>query len=120
VETDDTYPTQLKKLPQGGATIETVFDSRDGQKLRLHYLIQKTGNAAKRAYGWGDSVFTYEIQGDQSIIFEVPTTHLKQRADIAVPFAYAWEGKKSLPMGVGGVVHRVYFLFEDVPSAALP
>jgi hypothetical protein len=119
VETDDTYPTQLKKLPQGGATIETVFDARDGQRLPLHYLVQKHANDARRAYSWGDSVFTYEIPSGQSIIFEVPTSHFKQRSHIVVPFGYAWEGNNSIAMGIGGVVHRVYFLFEDLPAGAL-
>ena len=55
VETDDNYPTQVKKLPQGGVTIESVLDSRDGLRLRLHYLIQNRGQGEtlKRAYGWG-------------------------------------------------------------------
>ena len=90
VETDDRYPTRIKRLPEGGATIESVLDPRDGQKLPLHYLIQKPGTDARRAYGWGDSVFTYEIPGGQSIIFEVPTSHFKQRSHIAVPFGYIW------------------------------
>lgn len=43
VETDDRYPTRIKRLPEGGATIESVLDPRDGQKLPLHYLIQNLG-----------------------------------------------------------------------------
>lgn len=121
VETDDTYPTQLRKLPNGGVTIESVFDSRDGQRLKLHYLIQnrRQGEAPKPAYGWGDSVFTYEIPAGQSIVFDVPASHFKRRFDIAVPFSYSWEGDNSIGMGVGGVVHRVYFLFEDLSPEAL-
>lgn len=121
VETDDHFPTQLKKLPQGGATIEHVLDPRDGLRLPLHYLIQnrRRGEALKRAYGWGDSVFTYEIPAGQSIVFDVPATHFKRGSDIAVPFAYSWEGSRSIASGVGGVNHQVYFLVDDLPSAAL-
>src|SRR5438045_2848051 len=92
VETDDNYPTQIKKLPQGGVTIESVLDSRDGLRLRLHYLIQNRGQGEtlKRAYGWGDSVFTYEIPAGQSITFSVPISTFKQRYNIAVPFGYSW------------------------------
>ena len=119
VETDDNYPSRIKRLPGGGATIESVLEPQDGQKLLLHYLIQKPGSDARQAYGWGDSVFTYEIPGGQSIIFEVPTSHFKQRSHIAVPFGYLWEGDNSIAIGIGGVAHRVYFLFEDLPSGAL-
>src|SRR5262245_18658930 len=61
VETDEVYPTRLRKLPQGGVRIEHLGDSQDGVRLRIHYLIhnRKQGDQ-KRAYGWGDSVFTYE------------------------------------------------------------
>ena len=120
METDDTYPTQLNKRPKGGVTIESVLDSRDGQRLRLHYLIQNRRRAEgpKPAYGWGDSVFTYEIPAGQSIVFDVSANHFRQRFDIAVPFVYSWEGSNAIGMGAGGVVHRVYFLFEDLPSDA--
>ncbi|HET8669930.1 MAG TPA: hypothetical protein VFM05_04695 [Candidatus Saccharimonadales bacterium] len=116
VETDDVYPTELKKLPQGGVKIESILGSRDGIKLRLHYLIQtKRDGGLKPAYGWGDSVFTYEIPAGQSITFSVPERHFKRRYNIAVPFGYSWEGNNSIGIGVGGVVHRVYFLSEDLP-----
>ena len=121
VETDDKYPTQIKKLPSGGVRIESVLDSQDGLRLRLHYLIQnrQRREPPKPAYGWGDSVFVYEIPAGQSIVFDVPANYFKRRFDIAVPFDYAWEGSKSIGMGTGGVVHRVYFLFEDLPSGVL-
>jgi hypothetical protein len=121
VETDDTYPTELKKLPKGGVTIQAVVGSRDGPRLRLHYLIQnrRRGDSPKPAYGWGDSIFTYEIPAGQSIVFDVLASHFKRRFDIAVPFGYSWEGDTVIGMGLGGVVHRVYFLFEDLPSEAL-
>jgi len=118
VETDDSYPTELKRLPNGGARIEAVLVPRDGLRVRLHYLIQRRNKAEllKGGLGWGDSVFTYEIPPGQSITFDVPMTHFKNHYDIAVPFNYAWEGSQSVSAGVGGVVHRVYFLFEDATS----
>ena len=100
--------------------MESVLDSQEGLKLRLHYLIQnrRKGEGPKPAYGWGDSVFTYEIPAGQSVVFDVPASHFKRRSDIVVPFVYLWEGNNPIGMGVGGVVHRVYFLFEDLPSQA--
>ncbi len=121
VETDDVDPTQRKRLPNGGLKIEPVASSQDGVMLRLHYLVQdrKRGEAPKPGYGWGDSVFTYEISTGQSVIFAVPVSHFKSQLDIAVPFNFSWEDKASVGMGVGGVVHRVYFLHDDLPSEAL-
>ena len=121
VETDDEYPIQFKKQPHGGIRIESVLDSRDGLLVGLHYLIQnrRRGEALKRGYGWGDSVLTYKILPGQSILFDVPATQLKRRYDIAVPFAYSWEGSRSIAMGVGSVVHQVYFLFEALPEGSI-
>jgi hypothetical protein len=120
VETDDRYPTEIKKLPQGGGRIESVLESRDGIRLPLHYLIQnKPQSDWTRAYGWGDSVFAYEIPAGQSITFAVPASLFKRRYNIAVPFGYAWEGKNSIAIGIGSVVHQVQFLFEDLPPVAL-
>lgn len=120
VETDDTYPTEIKKSPTGGVRIESILVSKDGLRLKLHYLVQKKPQADLRpAYGWGDSVFVYEIPAGQSITFAVPSSHFKRRYNIAVPFGYSWEGKNSVAMGIGGVAHRVYFLFQDLPSVAL-
>jgi hypothetical protein len=120
VETDDTYPTEIKKLPGGGVRIESVLDSRDGLRLLLHYLVQnKPQGDWARAYGWGDSVFIYEIPAGQSITFAVPVKYFKRRCNVAVPFGYSWEGQRSVPIGTGGVVHQVQFLFEDLPSVAL-
>lgn len=116
VETDDHYPTQLKPLSTGGATIEAVTDSRDGLRLPLHYFIhnRKRSEAPRRAYGWGDSVFRYEILPGQSITFDVPVIYFRRRADVAVPFAYVWEGRNSIATGRGGVAHRVYFLSDEL------
>jgi hypothetical protein len=120
VETDDRYPTEIKKLPQGGGRLESVLESRDGIRLPLHYLIQdKPQSNWTRGYGWGDSVFVYDIPAGQSITFAVPASHFKRRHNIAVPFGYAWEGKNSVAVGIGGVVHRVEFHFEDLPAVAL-
>jgi hypothetical protein len=53
--------------------------------------------------------FTYEVLAGQSVVVNVPATHFKRRFDIAVSFTYSWEGSTSIGMGVGGVVHRVYY-----------
>lgn len=121
VETDDRSPTRLSKLPNSGVRIEPVTSSQDGVRLPLHYLVQdrQRWKAPEPAYGWGDSVFTYELLAGQSAVFTVPLSHFRKRLDVAVPFNYAWEGDKAIGMGVGGVVHRVYFLVEDVPEAVL-
>ncbi len=121
VETDDVLPTQEKKRHSGALRIEPVTGSEEGIKLRLHYLVQdgKRQTAPKPAYGWGDSVFTYQILAGQSVIFTVPVSHFRQGFDIAVPFNYSWEGGNSIGMGTGGVVHRVYFMGEDLPKAML-
>lgn len=121
VQTDDVYPTRLNRLPNNGVGIEQVTTSQDGVRLPLHYLIQDTHRqrAPKPAYGWGDSVFTYEVLAGQSVIFTVPLIHFRRRFDIAVPFNYSWEGNTSIAMGVGGVTHRVYFLAGDLPKKSL-
>lgn len=120
VETDDVLPKQLKRLPNDGIRIETVLGSQEGVTLPLHYLIDNRRRSTRvPAYGWGDSVFTYQILAGQSVIFSVPSSHFKRGLDIAVPFSYSWEGVASIGTGAGGVVHLVYFLGEDLPKAAL-
>jgi len=120
VQTDDKYPTEIKKLPQGGGRMESVLRSRDGVRLPLHYLIQnKSQSDWRRAYGWGDSVFIYEIPAGQSITFAVPAKHFKRHYNVAVPFGYSWEGKKFVAIGPGGVVHQIQFLYADLPTVAL-
>lgn len=121
VETDDKSPTRLSKLPNGGVRAETVTSSQDGVRLPLHYLVQdrQRWRAPEPAYGWGDSVFTYELLPGQSAVFTVPINHFRKRLDVAVPFNYAWEENRAIGMAAGGVVHRVYFLVEDVPELVL-
>jgi hypothetical protein len=120
VQTDDKYPTEIRKLPQGGGRVESVLEPRDGIRLRLHYLIQiKPQGNWRRAYGWGDSVFVYEIPAGQSITFAVPAMHFKRHSNVAVPFGYSWEGKKFVGIGPGGVVHQIQFLYADLPTVAL-
>ncbi|MCA1605515.1 MAG: hypothetical protein LC775_08620 [Acidobacteria bacterium] len=121
VETDDKYPTRLVRLPDGQMKVETITGSQDGIKLPLHYLVQERRGvkAPRPAYGWGDSVFIYEIPAGQSVIFIVPLAHFERGSDIAVPFNYSWEGSRSIGMAAGGVVHRVYFLGDDLPRRAL-
>jgi hypothetical protein len=119
VETDDRSPTQIIRLPNRGVRIETVTSSRDEVMLPLHYLVQdrRSRREPETAYGWGDSVYNYEILGGQSAFFTVPLTHFRKRFDLAVPFNYAWEGNRAVGRGAGGVIHRVYFLIEDLPEA---
>ena len=121
VETDDTAPTRFIRFPNGAAKFETVTGSQDGVRLRLHYLIQDSRNRREpeTAYGWGDSVYHYQIMGGHSATFSAPFVHFRKRLDIAVPFRYAWEGEGTIGRDPGGVIHRVYFLFEDLPKALL-
>lgn len=121
VETDDRNPTRLSKLRDGTVRMETLTSSRDGIRLPLHYLVQdrQRWRAPEPAYGWGDSVFTYELLAGESVVFTVPLVHFRKRLDVAVPFNYAWEGDRAIGMGVGGVVHRVYFLVDDMPERVL-
>ncbi|HBB96852.1 MAG TPA: hypothetical protein DC054_15850 [Blastocatellia bacterium] len=120
VETDDVTPKQLIIRPDGTSRFESVTGSRDGVTLQLHYLVQsRQRQLPKQAYGWGDSVFTYRINPGQSVIFAVPIDSFKKRFDVSVPFNYAWEGDVSIGMGAGGVIHRVFLLFDDLPPDAL-
>lgn len=121
VETDDRFPTRLSKLPNGGVRVETVTSPQDGVRLPLHFLVQdrRRWKAPEPAYGWGDSVFTYELAAGHYAVFTVPLSHFRKRLDIAVPFNYAWEGDRAIGMGIGGVIHRVYFLVDEVPQAVL-
>lgn len=116
VETDDTVPTELIIRRDGTAKFEPVIGSKDGVTLRLHYLVQpRQRQVPNRAYPWGDSSFAYQIEPGQSAIFLVPIEYFKKRFDVAVPFNYAWEASGSIGMGAGGVTHRVFFLFDDLP-----
>jgi len=70
VETDDTSRTRLKRLSNGAVRVEGASGSEDGATLHLHYLIQdrQRQKAPAPAYGWGDSVFSYQILAGQSVI----------------------------------------------------
>jgi hypothetical protein len=104
VETDDRAPLLLG----------------DVRSVGLHYLVHdRRRQIVKPAYGWGDSVFTVEIAGGDSITFVVPATSFRKRLDVAVPFTYSWEGNHVGAGLVGDVDHRVYFLADDVPVGAL-
>jgi hypothetical protein len=104
IETDDRAPLLLGNVRSVG----------------LHYLVHdRRRQTVKPAYGWGDSVFTVEIAGGDSITFVVPAVHFRKRLDVAVPFIYSWEGKDVGAGFVGGVNHHVYFLMHDVPAGVL-
>jgi hypothetical protein len=104
VETDDRAPLLLSNVRSVG----------------LHYLVHdRRRQTTKPAYGWGDSVFTVEIAGGNSITFLVPVEHFRKRLDVAVPFTYSWEGNHVGAGFVGGVNHDVYFLADDVPAGVL-
>ncbi len=119
VETDDHSPSRIVKLPNGGFKFEAVTGSEDGTRLDIHYLTHnRRRQTIKVGYGWGDSVYTYEILAGQSVLFNVPLSALRSQFDIAVPFNYSWEGY-GVGMGVGGTVHRVYFLFDNLPNNVL-
>jgi hypothetical protein len=88
--------------------------------IPLHYLVQdRRRQTVKPAYGWGDSVFTVEIRGGDSVTFIVSLVYFKRHLDVAAPFIYAWEGNHVGAGFIGGVNHYVYFLSDDLPAAAL-
>lgn len=95
--------------------------AEDGKSrvLLLHYLIQdRRRQTLKPAYGWGDSVFTYEISEGYSATFVVPSALVKKSFDVAVPFVYTWQGKYVGAGFTGGVKQYVYFLADDFPKNA--
>lgn len=101
VETDDRLP----------------FVLRDQKNVALHYLLgDRQRRTLRSGYGWGDSVYTVEIRGGDSVLFRVPLAHLNKRFDVVVPFIFAWEGDHVAAGAVGGVKHYVYFLVEDIPA----
>jgi hypothetical protein len=116
VETDDRAPVRV--LGRNGVGEGHAPKFPDNVWLPLHYLVQdgRGGKVPKRGFGWGDSVFTYELSAGESAFFSVPMIHFRKHFDLVVPFNYAWEAHKSVGMGVGGVIHRVYFLAEDLPA----
>jgi hypothetical protein len=119
VETDDRDPVRL--LSKNGLGADETRDIQDNVWIPLHYLIQdrRRWKAPEPAFGWGDSVFTYELLAGHSALFTVQLSHFKKHLDVVVPFNYAWEVNTTIAMGVGGVVHRVYFLREGLPRSML-
>lgn len=118
LQTDDNYPTVVRKLPKGQLRLEQVVNSEDGVRLPLHYLVQRSWELLRPAYAWGDSSFSYEVSGGQSVVFDVPLRYFKRGYAVAVPFNYEWEGQ-NIGMVPGGVLHRVYFTGEDLPIGIL-
>jgi hypothetical protein len=119
VQTDDREPRPL--LRNSGLGSESTKARQDNLWLPLHYLVQDTRRwkAPEPAFGWGDSAFTYELVPGASALFTVRLNHFKKHLDVVVPFNYAWEGNATIGMGVGGVVHRVYFLADDLPASVV-
>lgn len=117
LETDDRDPVRL--LSKKGVEVRSAREFQDNIWLPLHYLVQDTRRwkAPEPAFGWGDSVFTYELSAGNSVLFTVPLTHFRKRLGVVVPFNHAWEADRAIGMGVGGVVHRVYFLADDLPGS---
>ncbi|MGI8919014.1 MAG: hypothetical protein ACR2H6_10465 [Pyrinomonadaceae bacterium] len=94
-----------------------AFVLRGEKNVALHYLLHdRRRQTLKPAYGWGDSVFTVEIRGGDSVLFRVPLVHFNRRFDVAVPFKFGWDGNHVGAGAVGGVAHFVYFFFDDVPT----
>lgn len=101
-------------------TIETddhqPFMLRDEKNVPLHYLLHdRRRETLKPGYGWGDSVFTVEIRGGDSVWFRVPLAHFNRHLEVAVPFRFAWDGSHVGAGAVGVVKHYVYFVVDDVP-----
>ena len=119
VERDDDAAMRLVKR-DGKTVSEFFFDSRDGAVIRLHYLMQdnRRRRAPERGYGWGDSVYTYDIPAGQTAFFHVSGKSLNAGLDIVVPFKYAWETNDTIGFGPGGVSHRLYFLNSELPADA--
>jgi hypothetical protein len=87
-----------------------------GKPIAVHYLVHELRKPARPAYGWGDSVGTAELQGNDSLVFIVPLSQLGKNSGVAVPFVYAWESHHVGAGFVGGLQHLVYFLSGDLPS----
>lgn len=105
IETDDDEP----------------FALRGEKNVALHYLLRdRRRETLKPGYGWGDSVFTVEVRGGESVWFRVPLAHLRKGFDVAVPFKFEWDGNHVGASALGGVEHHVYFLFDDVPPKNRP
>lgn len=120
VETDNDAPIQVVRLSNGEMRVMAVSESKDGITVPLHYLIQnrRRWKAPESAYGWGDTVFTYDILAGQSIVFSVPLKHFEKQLDVVVPFNYSWENNRSIGAS-GGVNHHVSFLVEDLPKVKI-
>jgi hypothetical protein len=110
IETDDRSPTSLHGV-KGVLPVQV--------RLPLHYLIQDTHarRVAEPAYGWGDSVFTYELGAGQAALFSVPATYVRRRLDVVVQFNYAWERARPVGVSIDGVTHHVYFSGENLPQS---
>ncbi len=121
VQRSGNVPMRPVKLSNGRSVMQFPTRPEDGTIIGLNYLVQnrKRWRAPEQGYGWGDSVYTYDIPAGQSVIFSVSLLHFKKQLDIVVPFKYEWESNSTIGMGVGGVNHYVYFLADDLPEDAV-
>ena len=124
----DTRVSPMRQVtrPDGKTVTEFFVDSRDGAVLDLHFLVQggKRRRAPERGDGWERTTVNgfkdvYHIQAGQSAFFSVHPTRFREGQDIAVPFKYAWEINDPINFGAGGVAHRVYFLYRELPAEAI-
>lgn len=116
----DGHPVQMVKHPAGGVKFEPATGEVDGVIVALHHLVHdRRRQKVQPAYDWGHVVFTYEIPSGKSILFQVSSAVYKKLLDVAVPFNYVWDGEHVGAGGVGGVTHKVYFLYDDLPKDKL-
>lgn len=107
-------PRRLIKSPT--IRFEEITGGVDGVQVDPYYLVHSRYKETLKARGWGDYIVTHEILSGQSVVFGVPVSIFRKRLDVAVPFNYRWESDL-VTTGTGGVMHQVYFLFDDVPDA---
>jgi len=92
-----------------------VFQGK--KNASVHYLLHDPWRATlKPGYGWGDSVFTVDIRGGESVWFRVPLTRLNRRLAVAVPFEFAWEANHVGAFVGPAVQHYVYFFLDRIPA----
>jgi hypothetical protein len=110
-------PRRLVKTPR--VRFEEISGGADGIRIDPYYLLHhRWQQTVREAYAWGDEIYTYEILGGQSVVFDVPLSTFRKKLDVAVPFNYSWDSH-GITTATGGVEHQIYFLFDDVPDVVL-